>query len=206
MPKPAVTFQVLREIAEAASGMRDKDVYFVVKDGNPVTIHPHFKPQNPSDDTVVIHCAPVCDPILPVGAASIAPPGGRPIDLLNIQVPGQGPHPGGGHAAADAVFWSISAVEKFLVPYYASVYGDDGPRIGGTLLDLLLQTGLPKVQRPFAVAHLPSSEYVPVAEPGQTVVPHLALLTPAGARPAVGGFPAQGRARARARASGSRST
>lgn len=132
MPKPKVTFQTLRFIAESASGMRDKDLYFVVS-GDSAGYSWPTDPVEPTEDTVVIHCAPVADPISTVNCAQIAA-GGTHVDLLNVGVKAVWPHEDPGTFSADAVFWSVSAVEKFLVPYYASVYGDQGLlRAGGMM-------------------------------------------------------------------------
>jgi hypothetical protein len=71
------------------------------------------------------------------------------------------------------VFWSASAVEKFLVPYYASVYGDTAPDVVDRLVNIFVPKGSPELgdngdvpvedvvadDTNFAVIHLPSSEY-----------------------------------------------
>lgn len=185
MPKPKVTFQILREIAETASGMRGDDLYFVIRDGDPV-ICPSKTPVQEDDDTVVIHCDPtLTDPPSTVQFASIGVEKGKSVNLMSIEVPVEGIHPAGTYAA-DAVFWSVSAVEKFLVPYYASVYGDKGPEMAKAVLDVLLpvraEGGEARVEdeTAFAVAHLPSSEYVGEPEAGTSVVPRLAALYPGG--------------------------
>jgi hypothetical protein len=181
MPKPKVTFQILREIAETASGMRGDDLYFVIRDGDPV-IRPSKTPVQEDDDTVVIHCDPTPkDPPSTVRFASIGVQKGKMVNLMSVTVPTEGFHPGGTYAA-DAVFWSVSAVEKFLVPYYASAYGDKGPEMAKAVLDLLLPesagNGKARVEgeAPFAVAHLPSSEFVGEPEADPVFLPRLVAL------------------------------
>jgi hypothetical protein len=188
MPKPNLTFVTLREIAESASGMRDQDLWFVVT-GDPATYTWSTRCVHANDDTEVIHVAAVPDPVSTVNCAQIGVPGGEPVDLLGITIKPIAPHPGGTYAA-DAVFWSVSAVEKFLVPYYASVYGDQGPDMANAVMDVLLRgvdsagdagaVGEEGDDKPFAVAHLPSSEYVGEPEAEPTFVPRLAVLHPSG--------------------------
>jgi hypothetical protein len=174
MPKPTVTFEVLREIAETASGLRNEDLYFIIRGepGESATYTWQTTPPADSDDTVVIHCNGVDDPPTRVDYARIGTAGEAQVNLLRITVPPVPPHPGGTYAA-DAVFWSVSAVEKFLVPYYASVYGDEGPRMAQQVLQIL-DTAAAEEGDAFAVAHLPSSEYVP------EYAPHLVVLNRSG--------------------------
>jgi hypothetical protein len=186
MPKPNLTFVTLREIAESASGMRDQDLWFVVT-GDPATYTWSTKPVHAGDDTEVIFVAAVKDPVSSVDCAMVGVPGHKPVDLLGITIKPIAPHPGGTYAA-DAVFWSVSAVEKFLVPYYASVYGDRGPDMAQAVMDVLLlgieseQGGEGRVEyeKPFAMAHLPSSEYVGEPDAEISFVPRLAVLHPGG--------------------------
>jgi hypothetical protein len=195
MPKPNVTFETLREIAETASGLRNnEDLYFIIR-GNPARYTWQTTPPEPSDDTVVIHCNGVDDPASRVDYARIGAHGGEPVNLLQVTVGPVAPHPGGTYAA-DAVFWSVSAVEKFLVPYYASVYGDQGPWMAEQVLRVL-DTSKAEGGDAFAVAHLPSSEYVP------EYAPHLAALNRSGVHTRVAVPRAQG-AEPSTRTSGSR--
>lgn len=182
MPKPNLTFETLRLIAESASGMRNQNLWFVVT-GDPATYTWSPTCVHAGADTEVIHVAAVPDPAPTVDYAQIGVPGGEPVDLLGITIDAIAPHPGGTYAA-DAVFWSVSAVEKFLVPYYASVYGDKGPQMAQAVLDVLLpesaEGGEASLEddTAFAVAHLPSSEYVgePEAEAVSLFVSRLVTL------------------------------
>lgn len=184
MPKPNLTFETLRLIAESASGMRNQDLWFVVT-GDPATYTWSSTCVHAGADTEVIHVAAVPDPAPTVNCAVIGVPGGEPVDLLGITIKPVAPHPGGTYAA-DAVFWSVSAVEKFLVPYYASVYGDQGPEMAKAVLQLMGVDGARDAaervegETPFAVAHLPSSEYVGEPEADPSFVPRLAALHPSG--------------------------
>ena len=105
------------------------------------------------------------------------------VDLLDINGTGK---------RGDSVFWTQSAVEKFLVPYYASAYGDLAARSVEQLQSIFVPPGSPELDgngmitgtasvsslptnlatpevgiespvdaddTPFAVVHLPSSEY-----------------------------------------------
>lgn len=189
MPKPNITFVTLRQIAESASGMRDQDLWFVVtgEPGEPAKYTWSTTPVHAGDDTEVIFVAAVKDFVSTVDCAMVGVPGHKPVDLLGITIKPIAPHPGGTYAA-DAVFWSVSAVEKFLVPYYASVYGDRGPDMAKAVMDVLLLgieseeggEGMVEGGRPFAMAHLPSSEYVGEPDMEINFVPRLAVLHPGG--------------------------
>jgi hypothetical protein len=77
----------------------------------------------------------------------------------------------------DAVFWSEAAVEKFVIPYYAS----KSLWMAGHVVDVLCQKWFgvvpgvtsgpasPAEDTPFALAHLPSSDYVTIGAPGEPV-------------------------------------
>lgn len=179
MPAPNLTFELLRQIAETASGLRNESLYFVVR-GDPATFTWQKTPPDLVEDIVVIPIKAVQDPPPIVRVAEIGAELGRTVDLMNITVRPRPPYPGGTYAA-DAVFWSVSALEKFVVPYYASVYGDAGPEHARAVLDVLMRPNPHDTdgEPAFAVAHLPSSEYVPV-EYGPAVVPDAVALTSRG--------------------------
>ena len=175
MAKPHITFQILRHIAESASGMRYHKQWFVVRH-DPVTgpvITPYPDAQEETDDTVVIAVDPVdyVEPP-PVTYAQIGLGDGR-VDLLNVRVARTEQLDPPGLHRADAVFWSVSAVEKFLTPYYASVYGDDGGRMVESLLRVLRPLteaevdgdAVAGIDPAFAITHLPNSEYVAMGAP-----------------------------------------
>ncbi|HEX9937769.1 MAG TPA: hypothetical protein VGB15_11625 [Longimicrobium sp.] len=187
MSKPPIGFQLLREIAECASGMRSHDLYFVVDAADPNRFDVKVDPPQPVPEkphTVVIHVSRSDDPDTRVTTAIIGD-GADLINLLDLTVGTDDPHQGGTFPA-DAVFWSVSAVEKFLVPYYASVYGDQAGTYVASLLAVLLPP--PDVtdaleDTAFAIAHLPSSEYTKLMleeQPGQTFVPHAVALRSGG--------------------------
>lgn len=179
MSAPNITFEILRQIAETASGLRNDPLYFIVS-GDPATFTWQTDPPTPSEDVVIIPMNAVPDPAPRVKVATVGAEAGKTVDLMNIVVKPRPPYPGGTYAA-DAVFWSVSALEKFVVPYYASVYGDDGPEHARAVLDVLMRPspGDTDGEPAFAVAHLPSSEYVPV-EYGVSIVPNAVALTSRG--------------------------
>ncbi|HZG41872.1 MAG TPA: hypothetical protein VEY93_02840 [Longimicrobium sp.] len=181
MPKPHVTFETLRLIAESASGMRNRPTWFIIKETPEGAGYSweHTSVEE-SEDTVVIYCAPVADFVSAVDHATIGVET-ETVNLMKITVEATFPHEEAGTFEADAVFWSVSAVEKFLVPYYASVYGDKGPAMAKAVMDVLLlgrerAADDPDTEAPFAVAHLPSSEYVGEPEGETSFVPRLATL------------------------------
>ena len=88
------------------------------------------------------------------------------VDLLDVPFRGE-------HKAGDSVFWTQSAVEKFMVPYYASVYAGEAAEKIAAILGLLgstqqIQPASGEVDETpyevFALIHLPQSEYVPASE------------------------------------------
>lgn len=202
MSKPKIGFQLLREIAECASGMRSHDLYFIVGDDK---ADPHGfrfvadpkQPVEETDDTTVIHVSR-CDDPRPRVTTAIIGDGADLINLLDLTVGTDDPHQAGTYPA-DAVFWSVSAVEKFLVPYYASVYGDQAASYVASLLAVLLPPAdgagdAALDDTAYAIAHLPSSEYTKLMmdDPtGLAVVPHAFALKSGGrVHPVAAGHPA----------------
>ncbi|HYH79632.1 MAG TPA: hypothetical protein VEX86_07535 [Longimicrobium sp.] len=214
-----IHFEILRRIAETASGMRYQDTWFEVTDTDvEIWDHEPTGSELQPNSTVIMCTAWQRPPIPPVTRARIASDGDE-IDLLAVPVPEQelqgwvGPK----MLQADAVFWSASAVEKFLMPYYASTYGSMAPKAVAQLLNVFVPAGSPELQgnammelmdapsapvdltsdlgtptvtvtdpagfdQPFAVVHLPSSEYTagtPADDGG--AVPRLYTLHRSGA-------------------------
>lgn len=163
--KPATFSSVqLRLIAEAASGQRGEEITFVLmEDGS---IRERRGPGGPHGVLEVPAYTENDTPNQPpLVEATLKAQGTEAVNLLDLP---------DGLGAADAVFWSKSAVEKFMVPYYASVYGDQA---GKAVEDLLWPfRGDRKVTKAssdsgavratgddvqvYAMAHLPKSEYV----------------------------------------------
>ncbi|HEX6748257.1 MAG TPA: hypothetical protein VF092_13255 [Longimicrobium sp.] len=95
--------------------------------------------------------------------------GKEAVDLLEIWHDGE-------TMKSDSVFWTQSAVEKFLLPYYASVAGGHAVTKIERLLGLLGSTVTVRARGPselapmegevFALIHLPQSEYVARADDG----------------------------------------
>jgi hypothetical protein len=214
--KAVIHFEILRRIAETASGMRYDNLWFEVTGGRggKVIVH-RAPPEKLPRGSVVIECNAWKRPGVPeVDHAQIGS-GDRRMDLLNVPVPVED-RPQGWDGPlthrADAVFWSAAAVEKFLVPYYASTYGDLAAKAVEQLLNVFVPphspedrgnamitapdgsgsrlptnlgtpdvgiTSVPAADQPFAVVHLPSSEYV--AEGLEDALPRLFTLHPSGA-------------------------
>jgi len=188
-------FEILRRIAETASGLRYQDTWFEVTDTD-VLIYDK-EPTTVLPGSILIKCTGWKEPTIPKVATATIATDTSSIDLLAVPVPEQelpgwtGPM----QYTADAVFWSASAVEKFLVPYYASVYGTLAPDVVAQLTNVFVPAGSaelaantmmemvgapppptsppldvvtpeltisppPDYDQPFAIVHLPSSEYV----------------------------------------------
>jgi len=159
--------QTLRELAERAAGARGPqgDPYYLVEEGGP---NERFL-------------------VLGHGTPDEAPPEGAVLEIDTYAQ--QARRPPVTHASIssegktfrldekyDAVFWSESAVEKFLFPYYASKsmwyaayvlchlsqlwYGFvPRPPVPGT------EAEEEEEEIPFAIAHIPDSEYVGLSLP-----------------------------------------
>jgi hypothetical protein len=200
MPKPTLHFETLRRIAETASGRRYEDLWFVVTEDE-ATGRPQVQVQTGDpgerEDAVVIPCAAWPRPDVPQVSAAMIASGDSAINLLSVDVPAHDGFPALKGMAADAVFWSASAVEKFVVPYYASVYGDTAPDVVDRLVSIFVPPGSPERgddggelagaavvdDANFAVIHLPSSEYAAMstaAEVAPHELPRLFVLTTGG--------------------------
>lgn len=165
-----IDYDLFRHVSERASSCRYEDVWIAVERDQEGNLIIKDYPEDPGEgDRVVYHLSPVHYGKPPqVNVANIGS-GTTEVDLLQLKVPPKPPFPGGTYAA-DAVFWTQAAVEKFLIPYYASVYGDQAD----TVVQELLKVLKPDAANPnpaFAVAHLPSSEYVT-----RDVVPSLVAI------------------------------
>ncbi len=112
---------------------------------------------------------------------------GQKIDLYKI-----------GGFVPDALFWTESAVQKFLVPYYAAKHAAD-PRVPGVIRTLLntfngkarkrSKAGAGSTVEVFAMAHLPKSEYTSETDEVRAL-DNLAVLHVAGGRVRVESLPA----------------
>jgi len=179
MPQPVIDYDTFRRVAETASAYRYQDTWLVVEEdaGHLVIKVHHESPPKPYDECVVFCVARVPYPPSPKVVVAVIGTENSTVDLLHLEVPDAQLLPAGRYAA-DAVFWSQSAVEKFVIPYYASVYGDHADAIVHKLLDVLKPIPLEGSESDpaFAIAHLPASEYVTLDE----ALPHLFLIRQSG--------------------------
>ncbi|MBB4637075.1 hypothetical protein [Longimicrobium terrae] len=147
----------LRRAAEAADGMRGQEVYLQI--GQDDFVITEQKPANQDPDRLLITCH-TCDYPVP----------DRP-NLLSVVASTRKGSNSKAHSLRDdydAVFWSESAIEKFVQPYYARMYGVDA----GVRLRLMQEAWRdPDV---FAFAHLPKSE--PYALHGLIALPSGATI------------------------------
>lgn len=158
-----MSYQDLRRMTECAASYRGGTVYIVIDDKKweVVTEKPQDVPGR-----VVIPCnnnlgrKPRKTPKVE-DAYMRAEKMTKPVDLLHLK-----DKDGNDLGPADAVFWSAAAVEKFVVPYYASVYGDEAPGKLTKIISVLGSVRKPAAVEaelggePFALAHMPKSEYV----------------------------------------------
>lgn len=189
--------EILRRVAETASGYRYRPTwiklyrnssaqggYRICADENPLAA------TDPADLAILVQPVDYQEPPQ-VDLAKIRC-GTQEIDLLDVDAGRTLGFVDDGPKRADAVFLSLSAVEKFLTPYYASTYGDDGGRMVAAIIEKM-KSARPATddadpardQDPdlaFAIVHLPSSEYVIEAGAG-VPVPGAVSLHRGGPRP-----------------------
>lgn len=106
----------VRAMAEAASGYRDQTICFYDAGDGTIGIWPESRGPCPHDVILTCRTNDVNPDRVPVSQATLGIKDRPPVDLLKIPYRGT-------TVAADAVFWSEGAVEKFAFPYYASKGG-----------------------------------------------------------------------------------
>ncbi|HLM67657.1 MAG TPA: hypothetical protein VK358_09030 [Longimicrobium sp.] len=156
----------MREAADWAASLRQRggdEQYLVATfdaESQDYTFTVEAEPDAP-EDAVVIPC----------NTADVQPnrPGVRAVEMAASWAPGSATFRTS-LMRYDAVFWSEAAVEKFLFPYYASKYQWAAAEVLSQLAEVFYGyvpgfTNRPGVQSdpliPFAMAHLPRSDYVP---------------------------------------------
>lgn len=158
----ALTYEDLRGLAEYASGVRDDAIVrLAVYGGGRIEV---LDPDQPEPAAALVVPTYVGGGVGNHNYTEYARIGTKAcgegsVDLLDINGTGK---------RGDSVFWTQSAVEKFLVPYYASVAGRAAPEHIGTLLGLLGSRHMVPVApgggiteyEVFVLIHLPQSEYV----------------------------------------------
>ena len=135
VPTPVIDYHHLRLMAEWASSLRDQEVGFAVADGALWRVGAGAPPRGPELRV------PAATPgrYGAVRALTVAVEGvAEPLDLAPY--------------GADALVWSEAAVEKFLVPYYASCAGSRAGQFLAGLFDAW--NGDHGPVRPVALAHL----------------------------------------------------
>lgn len=177
MPKP-MDYQTLRAVAEWASGVRGRDLWFVVKNGREIHVSDRKPGDLTDDDQVIFVKSQGRNPGLPrVKWAHISsnPDGSHPVDLMNLP---------NGKGAADAVFWTASAVEKFMVPYYASVAGNHAAdEIRKLLTAFDDNPDTPRTDdAAIAMVHIPKSEYAE-ATSTESLADHIGVVFQRGSAP-----------------------
>jgi hypothetical protein len=174
--QPVLDSMQLRKIAEAVSGYRGTPRYWLVLTrGADGSLAYEIAPEDPGyrPDAVVIPCQTPKEADRPrVVSATIRGEGGPEVDLLDLQLEDD---EGDVVYRADAVFWGESSVEKFVVPYYASVYGAEAGAAVTELLDTYngvtadgqaqVREGETNVTEAYGLVHIPRSEYIELDDP-----------------------------------------
>lgn len=175
----------LRRIAEWASGVRGKNLWFVVDPDPPKKfeqwkgkIHAFGKKPKSGDYSARAVVIPVLTRKVNPNATEVnygrlGPDKDHYINLMKVKTPDGTRH------KPDAAFWSESSVEKFVVPYYASKHGHEAGKAVREVLKVLhrlddagKETAGRAPDDPFALVHVPTSEYIPgsVADAGTALI------------------------------------
>lgn len=166
----------LREMAEYASSLRGRegDPRFLTARLDPATNDYVLEalPSPPDDTNGVV--------VVPCNTRQVQPSRPPVVDVkIYVQTQEGGTVVIKSHSLDryDAVFWSEAAVEKFLFPYYASKYQWLAAEVL-TVLSRVFYGYVPALadpaaqlrdlgEIPFAMAHLPRSDYVPDDQEGE---------------------------------------
>jgi hypothetical protein len=145
---PALTYTQVRMLAESAVGIDNVDAHFVFSATGLTRTH-----SNAAPDTQVLVPSKQkgrYPRLVQVGLQRLPPIELGPIEL-------EGPTLNAVEYFADAVFWSDSAVKKFLVPYVASCGGCDA----GILLQKLDQawSASPGAKKVYALMHVAPTQF-----------------------------------------------
>jgi hypothetical protein len=155
---PSLIVRAVADAAESHRGLGGEPGYMLtthdpVKGWSTVFTPKTDQPPPVSDATVVV---------TPVDTPTVTK---RP-SVLNVYIQAEGMQHGYMESLAqyDAVFWSESAVEKFVLPYYASKSQYAAAEVLVVLSELFYhklptQNATTEEPVPFAVAHLPRSTY-----------------------------------------------
>ena len=173
--QPVLDSKQLRKIAEAVSGYRGTPQYWLVLTQNAdgtLSHEVHDRDPGPLSNAVVLPCQTPKEADRPqVVSATIRAAGGPEVNLLDLELEDD---EGDTVYRADAVFWGESSVEKFVVPYYASVYGADAGEAVTELLDAYngvaaagaeTRDGEPNSVEAYGLVHIPRSEYIELDDP-----------------------------------------
>lgn len=161
-----------RVMADYASGIRGEGASFLCTEMDPDGRHFRVRPHRAHG-----LCSDAKDVVTPVNTPFVQPD--RP-SVEKVEIQAEGMTGLESLAQYDAVFWSESAVEKFIFPYYASKYQWHAahvltklseawyryiPRPGvGPAVSAAGEKEPVNDEIPFAVGHLPRSDYVELAD------------------------------------------
>jgi hypothetical protein len=158
MTIPILNAEQLRQLTDAAAGHRGGDPYWIVYGGQ---------------DSLRVMQAPIAPPDAVFGVETPDVDPDRPAVSAVVMISGESITPNLAQEY-DAVFWSEAAVEKFVLPYYASKsmweaaavlhnlsmiwYGKIPPDTNSPEADFRMN-GIAAGELPFALAHTPDSDW-----------------------------------------------
>jgi hypothetical protein len=159
---PSLIVRSIADAAESHRGSGGAPGYMLTSQDSLLGWSTYFVPRTEQP-------APLSDATVVVTPVDTATTTERPA-VLNVYIQAEGMQHGYMEPLAqyDAVFWSESAVEKFVLPYYASKSQYAAAEVLTALSELFYHK-IPSPDRtdeavPFAVAHLPRSTYENLTE------------------------------------------
>ncbi len=146
-----LTWRQLRKLAEAAHGFQQSGARMIRRNSQ-VTIELPEEASPPAASQTGAQ-QPDEEIVLNVSSQPIAPKG-KALQIVLNGVRMEGTEYGDIAGIADAMFWSLAAVEKFLLPYY----------IGFEDIDIVKEKVRDRFKNPnvLAMVHLPRSEWVDI--------------------------------------------
>lgn len=119
------TATAARRAAEAAAGLRHgRQVWFVLRNDEPHRLQTHYSQEDAdsalsSSGAGYVKLGPYMTP------AETATGKKKKIEWIKVKLVGDPKEYSLDPEARDALFWSVSALDKFLLPYYTMVYGPE---------------------------------------------------------------------------------
>lgn len=120
------TAAAARRAAEAAAGLRNgKQVWFVLRNDEPHRLQAHYSEQDAAGALAKAGAGYVkMGPYLTDPDAGVSKKK-KKIEWIKVKLVGDPKEYSLDPETRDALFWSVAAMDKFMLPYYTMVYGPE---------------------------------------------------------------------------------